>query len=77
MLKDLIGGNIESRIFLNEHLTPSSKKLVEVCKQLKLKQKLKRYTHLNYNIPKVRVELMDVVENMLKLLSMHRYSERS
>lgn len=58
-LKDIIGGNIESRIYLNDHLTPAAKKLVDVCKQLKLNQNIKKYTHLNYDIPKARIEMVD------------------
>lgn len=63
-LKDIIGGDIESRIYLNDHLTPQAKQLVDTCKNLKLQQKIKKYTHLNYNVPKVRVEMIDGAVNV-------------
>lgn len=56
-LKDVIGGTAQSDVFLNDHLTDSAKRLIAVCRKLKDKNKVTKYTFKNYDIPKVRVIL--------------------
>lgn len=66
-LKDVIGGSSQSDIFLNDHLTDSAKKLIAVCRKLKEKQKITRYTFKNYDVPKVIIIMPDNSEKMFTI----------
>lgn len=58
-VKDIVGGNANSNVFLNDHLTPSAKELIAVCKNLKLAGKIKKYSYKNYDVPKAKIFLLD------------------
>lgn len=64
-LKDVIGGALQSDVYLNDHLTDSARTLIAVCRKLKEKNKIAKYTYKNYDVPKVRVKMMDNSEKTL------------
>lgn len=53
------GSDIEKRIFLNDHLTPIASKLVYLCRDLKRKQIILKFTHINTDVPKVKITFRD------------------
>lgn len=53
------GADIEKRVFLNDHLTPSASKLVYLCRDLKRKGRIVKFTHINTDIPKVKITFKD------------------
>lgn len=46
-LSDIIGGDIQSRVYLNDHMTPSAGKLNSICRKLLSKKIITKYRVLN------------------------------
>lgn len=65
-VNDVMGGSSRKRIFLNDHLTPDASRLVFLCRQLLSSKKLKRYTLINGDSPKVKAVMED---GAMKILS--------
>lgn len=56
-LKDVVGGEANSKIYLNDHNTRASSNLLFVCRKLRKAGKITKYTLINTDIPTVRVTL--------------------
>lgn len=54
-LCDVIGGDITSRVFLNDHMTPATSKLNALCRRLIKEKKIKKYWLMHADVPKVRL----------------------
>jgi len=65
-LKDAIGGEIESRVYLNDHLTPIANKLNATCRKLLQSKKIKKFQLINADVPKAKITKLD---NNVEVLS--------
>uniref|UniRef100_A0A1A9UEF2 Uncharacterized protein n=1 Tax=Glossina austeni TaxID=7395 RepID=A0A1A9UEF2_GLOAU len=59
ILSDIIGGEIRSRIYINEHLPPLCRKLNSLCKRIKKNGKINKFTTFNKDLPKASVTTND------------------
>lgn len=71
ILKDIIGGDITSKVFLNDHLTPAAANLISTCRDLRMENKIIKYKFINTDVPKVRVTMLD---NNVKILNLQQCS---
>lgn len=65
LLKDIIGGDITSKVFLFDHLTPAASKLLSICKNLRASNKITKYRYINLDVPKVKITLPNQVEKVV------------
>ncbi|KAI8114869.1 hypothetical protein CVS40_12799 [Lucilia cuprina] len=59
LLNKIIGGTIESRIYLNDNLSPASGKLNYLCRKLLSEKKIKKFYLLNMDNPKAKILMLD------------------
>ncbi|KNC31662.1 hypothetical protein FF38_10084 [Lucilia cuprina] len=71
VLKDIIGGDITSKVFLSDHLTRVAANLISICRDLRIENKILKYKFINADTPKVRVTLPD---NNVKILCLQQCS---
>lgn len=65
-LKDVIDCDVQSRIYLKDHLTPAAARLVNTCRKLRDKKKVHKYVLINGDSPMVRLMFVDgneIVQN--------------
>lgn len=73
MLKDVMDTDIQSRIYLKDHLTPCAAYLVNICRKLRDRKNIQKYVLINGDVPRVRVTIMngtDVVQSLEQCESM-------
>lgn len=66
-LKDVLDCEVQSRIFLKDHLTPMAAHLVNICRKLRDRKVIYKYVLINGDVPKVRITFEDgneIVQNV-------------
>lgn len=63
-LNDVLDTDVQSRIYLNDHLTPLAYKLVNICRRLRERKAINKYVLINGDVPKVRLTLTNGQENV-------------
>lgn len=63
-LCDVIGGDIQSRVFLNDHMTPYAGKLNVICRKLLQRKAITKYKIMNTDQVKVMLTLADGKQEM-------------
>lgn len=58
-LSDVIGGEISSRVYLNDHMTPAANKLNFICRRMLKEKKIDKFFIMHSDVPKVRLTLPD------------------
>lgn len=58
-LNKVIGGSIESRIYLNDNLAPASSKLHYLCRKLLSGKKIRKFRVINMDNPKASIVMLD------------------
>lgn len=58
-LSDVIGGEITSRVYLNDHLSPASSRLNALCRRLVKQKKVLKFVMLHSDKPRVRLTLLN------------------
>ncbi|KAI8120458.1 hypothetical protein CVS40_8053 [Lucilia cuprina] len=58
-VSDIIGGEISSRVFLNDHYSPAASALSAVCRKLKRQKSITKFTMLNTDKVQVKLTLID------------------
>lgn len=58
-LNQIIGGDIESRVYLNDNLSPASSKLQYLCRRLLKERKIHKFQLLNMDSPKAKITKPD------------------
>lgn len=66
-VSDVIGGNLGSKVYLNDHLTPDAVALVNACRTLVTKKILIKYKLVNGDMPYVIATFSNGSENSLYL----------
>lgn len=59
LLKNVIGGEITSRLYLNDHLSPASSRLNMLCRRLIKQQKILKFMMVHSDKPRVRLTLLN------------------
>lgn len=67
ILKDILGGNVSSKVFLRDHLTAAASELVSICRDLRIENKIISYKFINSDVPKVKVTLPNNTHKVLNL----------
>lgn len=58
-LKDIVDCDVQSRIYLKDHLTPAAARLVNTCRKLRDRKKVHKYVLINGDVPMVRLTFQD------------------
>ncbi|KNC28449.1 hypothetical protein FF38_03735 [Lucilia cuprina] len=58
-VSDVIGGEINSRVFLNDHHSPAASSLSAMCRKLKRQKSILKYTIINADKVLVKLTLID------------------
>lgn len=61
-LKDVLDCDVQSRIYLKDHLTPAAALLVNICRTLRDRKKVHKYVLINGDVPRVRITFVDGAE---------------
>lgn len=67
LLKDVLNTEIQSRIYLKDHLTPAAANLINICRNLRDRKKIHKYVLINGDVPKVRVTFVNGAERVRTL----------
>lgn len=59
LLNKVIGGTVESRIYLNDNLSPASSKLNFLCRKLLTAKKIKKFYLINMDRPKAKIIMLN------------------
>lgn len=60
-------GDVSSRIFLNDHLTPAASKLVNCCRKMLKRKTIDKFFLINGDLPKVRMTFGNGFERVCDL----------
>lgn len=66
-LNAVIGGNLQTNVYIDDHLTPASARLMYVCRQLRNQRKITKFILVNGDEPGVNVLLPDGNERFLRI----------